>query len=111
MIFLSSVGCLGNYGTMKMFEMIALHLDAADGECGIWEEFASCFLQLQAAAESEYDDCTSENIQRGRKKVVAGSKIPIALTEGNARASWKLRFVWWKRRHFSNSSLQEQVGK
>ncbi|KAJ6794862.1 Uncharacterized protein M6B38_228140 [Iris pallida] len=101
----------GNCSTMLLFEMIALHLDAADGKCSIWEEFAECFRGLLTATLIEYEDCTSINPQRGGEtNKIYTNRIPRFFFEENARGPWKLRFDWWRTRHFGSSSLLDQSG-
>lgn len=94
-------------------EMIALHLDSADGKSNVWEEFASCFLKLLTAGISDYEDCISTNIQGDFTNITSSNKIPKVFTVGRAKETWKVRCRWWVNRHFSkNAFLAEiQAGK
>ncbi|OAY83857.1 hypothetical protein ACMD2_15426 [Ananas comosus] len=99
----------GSYITIQLMEMIALHLDSADGKSNVWEEFASCFLKLLTAGISDYEDCISTNIQGDFTNITSSNKIPKVFTVGRAKETWKVRCRWWVNRHFSKNAFLAEI--
>ncbi|XP_020676130.1 uncharacterized protein LOC110095089 isoform X2 [Dendrobium catenatum] len=102
----------GDYNVTPLVETLAKHLDAVDGKCSIWEEFASCFLELQTAMLFHSEDCISANMGVVTDNVYC-NRIPTMFTEGETGDTWRLRCRWWVSRHFGRSiSLSEiQAGE
>ncbi|KAL0922210.1 hypothetical protein M5K25_006180 [Dendrobium thyrsiflorum] len=102
----------GNYSVIPLVETLAKHLDAVDGKCSIWEEFASCFLELQTAMLFQREDCMSANMGVVTDNVYC-NRIPTMFIEGETGDTWRLRCRWWVSRHFGRSiSLSEiQAGE
>ncbi|KAG0479975.1 hypothetical protein HPP92_010833 [Vanilla planifolia] len=98
----------GNYSTLRLVEMLAMHLDAVDGKCGIWEELASCFLQLQRAMPSDYEDRVSTNVE-AVKDISSCYRIPRIFIDGEAVDSWMIRCRWWASRHFCKRILLFEI--
>ncbi|KAG0479973.1 hypothetical protein HPP92_010831 [Vanilla planifolia] len=98
----------GNYSTLCLVEMLAMHLDAVDGKCGIWEELASCFLQLQRAMPSDYEDHVSTNVE-AVKDISSCYRIPRIFIDGEAVDSWMIRCRWWASRHFCKRILLFEI--
>ncbi|KAG0482484.1 hypothetical protein HPP92_010568 [Vanilla planifolia] len=98
----------GNYSTLRLVEMLAMHLDAVDGKCGIWEELASCFLQLQRAMPSDYEDRVSTNVE-AVKDISSCYRIPRIFIDGEAVDSWMIRCRWWASRHFCKRILLSEI--
>lgn len=80
-----------------------MNLDATDGESSTWEEFASCFLKILTSSVGDFEDRISINGQRVSAALMS-DKIPRVYTEGQARATWKVRCRWWRARHFSKNA-------
>ncbi|XP_020676131.1 uncharacterized protein LOC110095089 isoform X3 [Dendrobium catenatum] len=101
-----------DYNVTPLVETLAKHLDAVDGKCSIWEEFASCFLELQTAMLFHSEDCISANMGVVTDNVYC-NRIPTMFTEGETGDTWRLRCRWWVSRHFGRSiSLSEiQAGE
>lgn len=98
----------GNYSILQLLEMFATHLDAVDGKCSIWEEFASCFLKLQTVILYGHEDCISTNV-KGAIDDICCNKIPIMFTKGETGYTWKLRCRWWASHHFGRSICHSEI--
>lgn len=88
--------------------MLALHLDAVDAKCSIWEELATCFLKLQTAMGFHYEDCISTNIGGVTDKDYC-NRIPTMFAEGVTGDTWRLRCRWWASRHFGRSIYLSEI--
>ncbi|CAN0883887.1 hypothetical protein LINGRAHAP2_LOCUS14668 [Linum grandiflorum] len=98
---------LGIYSSESLLEMIAMHLDAANGkgENSAWRELASCFVRVCGQGQEE-DRMSSESDGRS---VCYNNRIPNFLVNGGE--SWKVRCKWWKNLYFSKSRLASDIAE
>ncbi|KAK9094553.1 hypothetical protein Scep_026022 [Stephania cephalantha] len=105
----TSVDCLmklitmhknGEYGVESMVEMIALHLDATYPSFNVWNDLATCLLQL---SQSEVDQMSmNERVTDFvRKGISSFQEFPNAFIQEKSKTLWLLRCRWWSARHFS----------
>lgn len=98
----------GYYNTVRLLELIALHLDSVNGKPFIWEELVSCFLRLFSDRTTENEDCFSCNVE-GDAKINASSSLSSVFCEQHKRESWKLRCKWWMNHHFSQKNYMSET--
>ncbi|XP_078436189.1 TAF RNA polymerase I subunit A [Wolffia australiana] len=96
----------GNYHTVQLMEYLAIHIDHTEGDTGLWEELASCFLKIQSLQPFEYKDDDESTTRPAHlddltSQATASRRIPKALTRAESRATWIYRIKWWCKRHFS----------
>lgn len=100
----------GAYGTEKLLEMIALHLDGTYAEGNIWKEFASCFLNLSQWGEDRMSNCLGDYAGGPTQRYSSHSNsIPGIFIDGVLEKSWRFRCRWWLTRHFSHSILASEI--
>lgn len=105
----------GGYSTEKLLEMTALHLDAAQGDCNTWKEFASCLLKITQCEEDRMSKCIDEDDNAGggdeqRHSSHSNVRIPAEiLINGASGKSWRFRCRWWLTRHFSRNILASDI--
>ncbi|KAK4255856.1 hypothetical protein QN277_008795 [Acacia crassicarpa] len=97
----------GNYNVESLVGMIALHLDATDGEHNTWKVFASCFFRLFTYEEDCMSTCLNgSEHERGRKHVRSfRSSTPKVFIE----EPWRVRSRWWKRKHFGSKNRKSEI--
>lgn len=98
----------GDYGTERLVEMIALHLDATFADCNIWKELASCLFKLSQCEEDEMSTCFDRD-DRKQQHLVLSIRIPAIFTNSESLYAWRLRCRWWLTRHFSLKTLQSDI--
>ncbi|KAL3631447.1 hypothetical protein CASFOL_024431 [Castilleja foliolosa] len=100
----------GEYDTLSLVEMIALHLEATYGTCDAWRELASCLLRISQCEEdriSTYGD--SSDRRQGQVHLENPSKVPELFTDGESGSTWRIRAKWWLSRHFNNRMLMSDI--
>nr|XP_027064991.1 uncharacterized protein LOC113691022 [Coffea arabica] len=101
---------IGYYGTEKLVEMIAWHLDAVLAEYSTWKEFASCFLELSQTVGDQVSACFDSN-EAGKKENFSCNviQIPAIFTNPESQCTWRLRCRWWEKRHYSRKILESEI--
>ncbi|CAA6668689.1 unnamed protein product [Spirodela intermedia] len=104
----------GNYGTVRLMEYLAMHLDHTDGISSMWEELASCFLKIQSLQLSEYEEDEESTMRPIHFSSMAcrsttPRKIPRVFLRGEARNMWTYRCKWWSKRHFSKAIYMSEI--
>ncbi|KAL8143313.1 hypothetical protein V2J09_016345 [Rumex salicifolius] len=97
---------MGDYGPDRLFEMIALHMDAAFADHDIWRELALCLLKVSEYEEDQVSTCL--NGEAGGR-LNQNKKIPTMFFKGVLGKNWKLRYKWWLNRHFNKKLLASEM--
>ncbi|XP_057963676.1 uncharacterized protein LOC131154876 isoform X2 [Malania oleifera] len=97
----------GVYSPDSLLEMISLHLEATFAEYNTWREFASCFLKLSQCEEDRMSTCLNGNgCGLGQSCIDFFKKVFV---EGQSGKTWRLRCIWWMKRHFSKVMLASEI--
>lgn len=101
---------IGYYGTEKLVEMIAWHLDAVLAEYSTWKEFASCFLELSQSVGDQVSVCFDSNEDEKKENFSYNIiQIPAIFTNPESQYTWRLRCRWWEKRHYSQKVLESEI--
>ncbi|CAI9088738.1 OLC1v1023159C1 [Oldenlandia corymbosa var. corymbosa] len=100
----------GHCSTEKVVELIGLHLDGTFAQCGMWEVFASCLLNLAHGEGDRLSGCSEGDQNRERRKYTYDiNQIPDMFCGSESQSSWQLRCKWWQKRHYSRKMLESEI--
>lgn len=87
--------------------MIALHLDATNGELYSWKEFAICFFELSRIEEDRLSVRQTGNDHELAQPV--SLRIPKIFKDPKSAKTWIFRCKWWLNRHFGSKKRHEDI--